>query len=155
MPSNNRSTYDAFLHYSVSVTLKDGRDIAGILLAADASTNLVISEAVETRLVKDGVDEKTGQRKFKTLERKLGLVILRGEEVVNFAIEGPPVEHSVFVRKTQEQIRHHPESLQQDGAKPENERENKEPAEEDVVSGEQEEKISVNENQGNSRPLIF
>jgi small nuclear ribonucleoprotein B and B' len=70
------------------VTLHDNRTIVGTFLAFDKHLNLVLSEAEEFRTLKS----KGGAALLeeRTEKRSLGLVLIRGENVVNLAVEGPP-----------------------------------------------------------------
>lgn len=73
------------------ITLHDGRCIIGTFLAFDKHLNLVLSEAEEFRTLKSN---KSGGGSSiieeKVEKRSLGLVLIRGENVVSLAVEGPP-----------------------------------------------------------------
>jgi len=69
------------------VTLHDGRSIIGTFLAFDKHLNLVLSEAEEFRILRKSGAALLEER---TERRSLGLVLIRGENVVSLAVEGPP-----------------------------------------------------------------
>jgi small nuclear ribonucleoprotein B and B' len=69
------------------VTLVDTRQIVGRFMAFDRHLNLVLGDSEEFRRLppkKGKSDEEREER------RVLGLVVLRGEEIVSLTIEGPP-----------------------------------------------------------------
>ena len=69
------------------MTLHDGRSIVGTFLAFDKHLNLVLSEAEEFRILRKSGAALLEER---TERRTLGLVLVRGENVVSLAVEGPP-----------------------------------------------------------------
>lgn len=76
------------MEHRLRVTLHDGRVMVGTFLAFDKHLNLVLSETEEFRTLK-----KSGSVALleeRTEKRTLGLVLIRGENVVSLAVEGPP-----------------------------------------------------------------
>lgn len=88
-PSGKGSKLLRYVEHRLRVTLQDGRVIIGTFLAFDKHLNLVLSDAEEFRTLR-----KKGDRAAVVEERQekraLGLIILRGENVVSLAVEGPP-----------------------------------------------------------------
>ena len=88
-PTGKGSKLLRYVEHRLRVTLQDGRVIVGTFLAFDKHLNLVLSEAEEFRTLR-----KKGDRAAVVEERQekrsLGLIILRGENVVSLAVEGPP-----------------------------------------------------------------
>jgi small nuclear ribonucleoprotein B and B' len=76
-----------YVEHRLRVTLHDGRTIIGTFLAFDKHLNLVLSEAEEFRVLRKG---GAALLEEKTEKRSLGLVLIRGENVVSLAVEGPP-----------------------------------------------------------------
>lgn len=87
------------IHYRVKVTTLDGRHVIGELLAFDKYMNLVLADSEEFRItnqsknaIKDA--KRAGQLSTEDLvredKRALGLVILRGVNVVGVTIESKP-----------------------------------------------------------------
>jgi small nuclear ribonucleoprotein B and B' len=72
----------SYINKVLQITTDDGRDLSGKLIVFDRHMNVVLSDVTEKRVV--------GQGKTKsTAERKLGLVLLRGEHVVSLRAEKP------------------------------------------------------------------
>ncbi|PWY97677.1 Sm-like ribonucleo protein [Testicularia cyperi] len=105
----------SLINYRLRITLNDSRQIVGQLLAFDAHMNLVLADSQEFRKIKskkskartgatssaakdvdgDGDDDDAptpGAAAGGATEQKrtLGLLILRGENIVSMAIEAPP-----------------------------------------------------------------
>ncbi len=86
-PSGKGSKLLRYVEHRLRVTLHDGRSIIGTFLAFDKHLNLVLSEAEEFRILRKGGSALLEER---TEKRSLGLVLIRGENVVSLAVEGPP-----------------------------------------------------------------
>ena len=106
----------SLINYRLRITLNDSRQIVGQLLAFDAHMNLVLADSQEYRKIKSrkakakaAAAAKSGSASLQdedehddagasasasdaVLEQKrtLGLLILRGENIVSMAIEAPP-----------------------------------------------------------------
>mmetsp|Transcript_27680 Transcript_27680/g.41900 ORF Transcript_27680/g.41900 Transcript_27680/m.41900 type:complete len:160 (-) Transcript_27680:1312-1791(-) len=86
MPSGKGSKLLRYVEHRLRVTLHDGREILGTFLAFDKHMNLVLSEAEEFRTLRN----KGAVVEERLEKRSLGLVLIRGENVVSLAVEGPP-----------------------------------------------------------------
>lgn len=87
MPSGKGSKLLRYIEHRLRITLADGRTITGTFLAFDKHLNLVLSDADEFRTLRNKGSAVVEEREEK---RNLGLIILRGENVVSIAVEGPP-----------------------------------------------------------------
>ena len=87
MPSGKGSKLLRYVEHRLRVSLSDRRTIVGTFLAFDKHLNLVLADAEEFRTLKSNRAAIVEERVEK---RALGLIILRGENVVSVAVEGPP-----------------------------------------------------------------
>lgn len=83
-----KSKFLQWIDFRVRITIQDGRMMVGTFMAYDKHMNVVLADTDEYRITKT---KKTGvQRQIK---RTLGLVIIRGENIVSLTAEAPPSQH--------------------------------------------------------------
>jgi small nuclear ribonucleoprotein B and B' len=73
------------INYRMRITIQDGRQIVGKFMAFDKHMNIVLGDAEEYRVVKSKTTKEEKEQK-----RVLGLLVLRGEEIISMSVEGPP-----------------------------------------------------------------
>eukprot|EP01138_Halocafeteria_seosinensis_P012582 gb/GECG01012855.1/.p1 GENE.gb/GECG01012855.1/~~gb/GECG01012855.1/.p1 ORF type:complete len:256 (+),score=24.57 gb/GECG01012855.1/:1-768(+) len=89
---NKPSKMLQFVNYTLRVTVQDTRVLVGQLLAFDTHMNLVLADCEEWRTLKTKTSSGTTEERQE--KRFLGLVLLRGENVVSIQIQAPPPSES-------------------------------------------------------------
>ncbi|EER44725.1 conserved hypothetical protein [Histoplasma capsulatum var. duboisii H88] len=97
MAANKQGKMQNLINYRMRVTLTDGRQMTGQMLAFDKHMNIVLADTEEFRRVKRKSTKSTqapGSNTPTLVEaeekRTLGLTILRGTQVVSCSVDGPP-----------------------------------------------------------------
>lgn len=83
------------INYRLRVSIVDGRSFTGQLLAFDTHMNLVLADTEESRITNKSYlelakNKGTGKVRVEEEKRFLGLLILRGEQVVNITVKSGP-----------------------------------------------------------------
>lgn len=86
-----------YVNYRMRVTIVDGRQICGRFMAYDRHMNLVLGDAEEFRKL----PPKKGSKEEREERRVLGMLLLRGEEIISLTIEGPPPAEDTRSLKSQ------------------------------------------------------
>ncbi|KAJ5934810.1 Small nuclear ribonucleoprotein-associated protein B [Penicillium verhagenii] len=94
MAANNKGKMANLINYRMRVTLNDGRQMTGQMLAFDKHMNLVLADTEEFRRIKRKSKPAAGSTATPQVEaeekRTLGLTIVRGAQVVSCSVDGPP-----------------------------------------------------------------
>jgi len=98
MAANKQGKMQNLINYRMRVTLNDGRQMTGQMLAFDKHMNLVLADTEEFRRVKrkatKGAQSAPGSSTPTLVEseekRTLGLTIVRGTHIVSCSVDGPP-----------------------------------------------------------------
>ncbi|KAI0383973.1 Sm-like ribonucleoprotein [Hypomontagnella monticulosa] len=107
--SNKQGKMAGYINYRMRVTLMDGRQMTGQMLAFDKHMNLVLADTEEFRRVKrkqtkpaaPGASSSAAQTIESEEKRTLGLTILRGAHIVSLSVESaPPADPSTRLGKS-------------------------------------------------------
>ncbi|KAK6865496.1 small nuclear ribonucleoprotein B and B' [Apiospora arundinis] len=107
--SNKQGKMAGYINYRMRVTLMDGRQMTGQMLAFDKHMNLVLADTEEFRRVKrkqnkpaaPGAAGSATQTIESEEKRTLGLTIVRGAQIVSLSVESaPPADPSTRLGKT-------------------------------------------------------
>ncbi|KAL1900583.1 Small nuclear ribonucleoprotein-associated protein B [Sporothrix stenoceras] len=98
MASNKQGKMAGYINYRMRITLNDGRQMTGQMLAFDKHMNLVLADTEEFRKIRRKETKPAasgaGQASTTTIEREekrtLGLTIVRGAHIVSLSVESPP-----------------------------------------------------------------
>ncbi|KAK9468650.1 hypothetical protein V1512DRAFT_251138 [Lipomyces arxii] len=97
--ASKRAKMADLVNYRMRIILEDGRQFTGQMLAFDKFMNIVLADCEEFRLTKRGAAAKrqsartgvsTSASENVEEKRTLGLIILRGENIVSVSVEAPP-----------------------------------------------------------------
>ena len=88
MPLSKSTKMIQYINFRIRVAIQDGRTLVGTFLAFDKHMNLVLADCEEWRRVRQR--RASGHTVEKDQKRSLGLVLLRGENVVSLQVEAPP-----------------------------------------------------------------
>jgi small nuclear ribonucleoprotein B and B' len=84
------------IDYRVRITMNDGRQLTGLLMAFDKFMNVVLADTEEFRRIKRRNTTKAQTGAVEQEEKRtLGLIMLRGEQIVSLSVDAPPVSDNI------------------------------------------------------------
>ena len=96
--SGKGSKMQNLIDYRVRITMNDGRQLTGLLMAFDKFMNVVLADTEEFRRIKRRSTTRAAQSAadVETEEKRtLGLVLLRGEQIISLSVDAPPVTENM------------------------------------------------------------
>ncbi|KRX07391.1 Like-Sm (LSM) domain [Pseudocohnilembus persalinus] len=112
--SSNKRTFLQFIDSRVRVTISDGRILVGTFIAFDKHLNVVLCETEEFRFIKN----KNKDQPDRQIKRVVGMIILRGENIVSLYAEAPPSQAKKVDIAQQKQNVQQQKMIQQQGGQP-------------------------------------
>ncbi|RDW73995.1 hypothetical protein BP5796_07437 [Coleophoma crateriformis] len=97
--ANKQGKMAGLINYRMRVTMNDGRQMVGQMLAFDKHMNLVLADTEEFRRVKRKAGKSTAAPGASSTsaplveaeeKRTLGLTIVRGAHIISLSVESPP-----------------------------------------------------------------
>ncbi|KAK4132362.1 Sm-like ribonucleoprotein [Trichocladium antarcticum] len=95
--TNKQGKMAGYINYRMRVTLNDGRQMTGQMLAFDKHMNLVLADTEEFRRTKRKQNKPSAPGAASSAQvveseekRTLGLTIVRGAHIISLSVESPP-----------------------------------------------------------------
>lgn len=111
------------INYKIRIICNDGRVYIGELLSYDKYMNIVLKDSIEERIPKTQMTKINNNNKNNDIrieKRTLGLIILRGEQILTIVIEDKPSvnkkDRLIKIRQQKRQIKKQ-KNIRKKGAK--------------------------------------